>query len=109
MDINELTDQFAFGIQKHPLAIRNFLNYARNTYGQKPEFALLIGRGMAYTEYRANQADPAVQNGWTWFRHFGFPASDVMLASADGAGSVNLIPIGRLGAVKGTEVEDYLE
>ena len=57
-DINELTDQFAFGIQKHPLAIRNFFNYARNTYFQKPEFVLLIGRGMAYTEYRSNQADP---------------------------------------------------
>lgn len=108
MDINELTDQFAFGIRQHPLAIKNFLNYARNTYGQKPEFALLIGRGMAYTEYRANEADPAV-NRLDLVPTFGFPASDVMLASADGAGSVNLIPIGRLGAVSGTEVENYLE
>ena len=45
MDINELTDQFAFGIQKHPLAIKNFINYARNTFFQKPEFVFLIGRG----------------------------------------------------------------
>jgi flagellar hook assembly protein FlgD len=107
MDINELTDQFAFGIQKHPLAIRNFLNYAGNTFFQKPEFVLLIGRGMSYTEYRTNQGDPVTEQ-LNLVPTFGFPASDVMLASADGAGSVNLVPIGRIGAVKGSEVEDYL-
>ena len=108
MDINELTDQFAFGIRQHPLAIKNFLNYARNTYGQKPEFVLLIGRGMAYSEYRANEADPAT-NKLDLVPTFGFPASDVMLASADGASPINNIPIGRIGAVNGTEVENYLE
>ncbi len=107
MDINELTDQFAFGIQKHPLAIKNFLNYARNTFYQKPEFVFLIGRGMAYTEYRANAGDPNIEL-LNLVPTFGFPASDPMLASANGAGSINLIPIGRLSAVKGTEVEDYL-
>ncbi len=39
---------------------------------------------------------------------FGYPASDPMLASATGAGSVNITPIGRLSVVRGTEVEDYL-
>ncbi len=107
MDINELTDQFAFGIQKHPLAIKNFINYALNTYSQKPAYVLLLGRGMTYTEYRANQGDPATEL-LNLVPTFGFPASDVMLASADGAGSVNRIPIGRIGAVKGSEVEDYL-
>jgi Peptidase family C25/CARDB len=107
MDINELTDQFAFGIQKHPLAIKNFVNYARNNYGQKPANILLIGRGMAYTEYRANQGNP-INEQLNLVPTFGFPASDAMLASADGMGSINLIPIGRLGAVKGSEVEDYL-
>ncbi len=106
-DINELTDQFAFGVQKHPLAIKNFINYARNSFGQKPEFVLLLGRGMAYTEYRANQGDPSDEL-LNLVPTFGFPASDVMLASADGTGSVNQVPIGRIGAVKGYEVEDYL-
>jgi len=107
MDINELTDQFAFGVQKHPLAIKNFLNYARNTFYQKPEFVFLIGRGVAYTEYRANSGDPNNEL-LNLVPTFGFPASDVMLASANGAGSVNQIPIGRLGVVKGSEIEDYL-
>ncbi len=107
MDISELTDQFAFGIQKHPLAIKNFVNYARINYGQKPADVLLIGRGMDYAEYRANQGDPSDEL-LNLVPTFGYPASDAMLASADGMGSVNLIPIGRLGAVNGSEVENYL-
>ena len=107
MDINELTDQFAFGIQKHPLAVKNFINYARNNFGQKPQFVLLIGRAMTYLEYRANQGNPDNEL-LNLVPTFGYPASDVMLASANGAGSINLIPIGRLGAVHGPEVEDYL-
>ena len=59
MDISELTDQFAFGIQKHPLAIKNFINYARNNYGQKPAYIFLIGRGMDLYRIPANQGDPA--------------------------------------------------
>jgi hypothetical protein len=107
MDINELTDQFAFGIQKHPLAIRNFINYARNTFFQRPEYVLLIGRGMDYADYRLNQGDPATEK-LNLVPTFGFPASDAMLASADGAGAVNLVPIGRIGAITGSEVEVYL-
>ena len=106
-DINELTDQFAFGIQKHPLAIRNFVNYARNKFSQKPQNVLLIGRGMDYIDYRTYQADPNTEL-LNLVPTFGFPASDVLLTSASGSGLINLIPIGRLGAVKGTEVEDYL-
>jgi hypothetical protein len=108
MDINELTDQFAYGIHIHPLAIKNFLNFARNTYAQKPQFALLIGRGMAYTEYRANQADPNIDK-LELVPTFGFPASDVMLASPDGTGSVNTLPIGRIGVISGPELEGYLD
>ncbi|HLA60375.1 MAG TPA: C25 family cysteine peptidase, partial [Puia sp.] len=106
-DINELTDQFAFGIQKHPLAIRNFVNYAKNTFTQKPQNVLLIGRGMAYTDYRTYQSDPNTEL-LNLVPTFGFPASDVLLTSANGSGLISLMPIGRLGAVKGTEVEDYL-
>ncbi len=106
-DINELTDQFAFGIQKHPLAIRNFVNFAKNTFTQKPQDVLLIGRGVDYIDYRTYQSDPNTEL-LNLVPTFGFPASDNMLTSSNGSGLINLIPIGRLGVVKGTEVEDYL-
>jgi Peptidase family C25 len=106
-DINELVDQFAFGIAKHPLAIKNFINYARNNFNQKPQNVLLLGRAMTYTDYRANQGNPITEQ-LNLVPTFGFPASDAMLASVNGAGSINMTPIGRIGAVKGSEVEDYL-
>ncbi|HVY73942.1 MAG TPA: C25 family cysteine peptidase [Puia sp.] len=107
MEIGELTDQFAYGIKIHPSAIKNFINYARNAYALKPQFVFLMGRGMTYSDYRTNQGNPSVDQ-LNLVPTFGSPASDVMLASPDGAGSVNLIPIGRLGAINGTEVEAYL-
>jgi hypothetical protein len=108
MDINELIDQFAFGIQKHPLAIKNFINYAQNTYTQKPQYVLLVGRALTYLEYRQNQGNPADEL-LNLVPSFGYPASDVMLASPNGSSSVNVIPIGRIGAIAGSEVDDYLQ
>jgi len=107
VDINELIDQFAFGIKKHPLSVKNFLNYARNYYAVKPEFVFIIGRGMAYNDYRYNESDPSVEV-LNPVPTFGYPASDLMLGSADGAHAIPLTPIGRLAAINGQEVEIYL-
>ena len=107
MEVGELVDQFGFGIKKHPLSVKNFLNYARNTFAIKPQFVLLLGRGMAYNDYRTNEADPATDQ-LDVVPTFGFPASDVMLSSQDGAHPVALTPIGRIGAISGPEVEIYL-
>jgi len=108
VDINELVDQFAFGIKKHPLAIKNFLNYARNSYSAKPQYVFLIGRGTAYNDYRNNESNTGVEI-LNMVPTFGFPASDMMLSSLDGAHTLALTPIGRLGAVNGQEVEVYLQ
>ncbi|MBS1598481.1 MAG: hypothetical protein JST75_09650 [Bacteroidetes bacterium] len=108
VDIDELVDQFAFGIKKHPLSIKNFLNYARSNYSVKPEFVFLIGRGMAYNDYRYNESSPSV-DALNPVPTFGFPASDMMLSSQDGAHPVALTPIGRLAAISGSEVEIYLD
>ncbi|HEY4874006.1 MAG TPA: hypothetical protein VIH86_00400, partial [Puia sp.] len=58
VDINELLDQFSFGIKFHPSSIKNFLNYARNIFSQKPQFVFLIGHGVTYSDARANESDP---------------------------------------------------
>lgn len=108
VDINELIDQFAFGVKKHPSSIKNFLNYARNFYSAKPEFVFLIGRGMAYNDYRTNENIASVET-LNLVPTFGFPASDMMLASADGAHEVPLTPIGRLAVINASEVEVYLD
>jgi len=108
VDINELVDQFAFGIKKHPLSIKNFVRYARNTFSMQLEYIFLIGRGMVYNEFRTNEADPITAN-LNLVPTFGSPASDNMLSSLDVLSPIAVTPIGRLSVVSAKELEDYLE
>jgi hypothetical protein len=108
-DINELVDQFAFGVKKHPLSIQNFLRYARNTFGIKPQFVLLIGHGMDYVDWNSNsetfhnpQADQL-----NLIPTYGYPASDNKLSANNGQGAVPVTPIGRISVISGTELEVY--
>ncbi|MBX2931034.1 MAG: T9SS type A sorting domain-containing protein [Chitinophagaceae bacterium] len=107
VDINEITDQFAFGIKKHPLSIRNFLRYARANFDTIPKYVFIIGKGLNYIEYRNNEnaADIEYQNLVpTW----GHPASDNLLSAEDNSSAIPATPIGRLSAISATEVGDYL-
>ncbi|WP_207515097.1 C25 family cysteine peptidase [Longitalea luteola] len=111
-DINELTDQFAFGIKKHPLSIRNFIRYARVHFTTKLKFVFLIGRGMNYVDYQAADRRPATYpfaDRLNLVPTFGYPGSDNLLSAEDLTIPVAATPIGRLSVVSGTEIEDYLE
>ncbi len=108
VDINELVDQFAFGIKKHPLSIKNFLAYARTKFAVKPQYVFLIGHGVTYDQYNYNQSDPNSEI-LNLVPTFGYPASDNKLAAADVTQAVPLFPIGRLSVVNGTEIESYLQ
>lgn len=107
-DIDELVDQFAFGIKKHPLSVRNFIRYARGNWSTQLGDVFLIGRGMTYYDYYRNQAN-VVADKLNIVPTFGNPASDNMLSSATTSSPVPVTPIGRLSVVNGKEVEDYLE
>lgn len=109
-DIDELVDQFAFGIKKHPLSIQNFLRFARAKFTAKPQYVLLIGHGMVYSDYYLHSEiyhDP-IADQLNMVPTFGNPASDNKLAGNNGVDAVPAIPIGRISAVNGAEVEDFL-
>lgn len=109
VETDELVDQFAFGISKHSLSVKNFLRFARAKFlATPPQFVLLLGRGMTYRDYRTNISNPLADK-LNLVPTFGAPASDHLLSSADGANPIPLTPIGRIGAVSAKEVEDYLE
>lgn len=108
VDINELTDQFAYGVKKHPLSIKNFLRYARNNFTVTPKNIFLIGKGVNYHDYNENESNAKAEQlnlVPTW----GYPASDNMLSSESASTATPLIPIGRLSAVSAQEVGDYLQ
>ncbi|HEV9038320.1 MAG TPA: C25 family cysteine peptidase, partial [Puia sp.] len=109
-DINELVDQFGFGIKKHPDAVQNFIRWARAKFTVKPQFIFIIGHGMCYNDYNAASEvnhDPNADL-LDLVPTFGYPASDNKLSANDGAGATPLTPIGRLSVVSGAEIETYL-
>jgi Peptidase family C25/CARDB len=107
-DIDELVDQFSFGIKKHPLSVKNFLRFARAKFVSYPQFVLLIGHGVSYNAYRINATSPLADR-LNIIPSFGWPASDNLLSSPDGANPIPLTPIGRISAVTGDEVSNYIE
>lgn len=106
-DIDELTDQFGFGIINHPGSIRDFIRYANSSFQQTPKFVLLIGRGVSYLDWQNNISSPLLSRQH-FIPTFGWPASDILLASPPGS-TVPLIPIGRIGAIDALEVDHYLQ
>jgi hypothetical protein len=112
-DINELVDQFAFGIKKHPSSVKNFVQFALNTYGTPPKFVFLIGHGVNYTQYRAYESDPDPTTKINLDKlnlvpTFGNPASDNLFSCYNG-NEIPSVPIGRLSAVFPDEVSTYLK
>lgn len=112
-DINELTDQFGYGIKKHPTAIRDFIRFASQQFTVKPKFVFLIGRAVTYydykfSEFKANGDYNTDVDKLSLVPTFGWPASDVLLVSNPGT-LIPVTPVGRLGAINGNEVGNYLQ
>jgi len=115
-DIDQLIDQFAFGIKSHPYSIKNFILYALNNYSTPPKFAFLIGKGVNYVEYRNNESS-AIQatkdnlSKLNLVPTFGYPASDNLLScyvTTSTPNTIPAVPIGRLSVVFPDEITVYL-
>lgn len=44
-DVDELYNQFAYGVHNHPLGIRKFIEFAWDNFSSQPEYLFLIGKG----------------------------------------------------------------
>lgn len=105
VDIEELYEQFSYGIKDHPIAIRNFVQYINKTWN-KPEYLFLLGKSREMRELRfktnverlaANHLIPT----------FGFPPADNLLVT-ENQKEVPLMALGRYPALTNQEVKDYL-
>lgn len=105
--IDELTDQFAYGIKNSPLAVRNFIRFARNSFSSPIKNVFIAGKGVKYISARLNESSPLMAR-LNLVPTFGEPGSDVLLA-AEGSSSIPLTPIGRIPVINGDELAIYLE
>ncbi|MFN5323670.1 MAG: C25 family cysteine peptidase [Bacteroidota bacterium] len=111
---HELYDQFSYGIEQHPLAIRNFCKYAHTQFSLKPGYLLLIGKSVSQQRIRYtgfNNYNNCVNN-WNMNKvpTFGVPASDMLFTcfSSDTLPR-SVFPVGRISAVNNNDVSAYLD
>lgn len=104
-DVQQLYDQFAWGVKFHPAAIRRFADLAWDSATVKPRNLLLLGKSIVFADIRN---DYSLQQS-VLVPSFGHPATDVLLtANMNGARLEPLIATGRLSALSGNEVNNYL-
>jgi len=106
-DVDDLYDQFAYGNEKNPLAIKNFCKYLSDALSVPPKYLLLIGKSIQNTDVRSTASN------WNACKvpTLGRPSSDNSLtAGIHGANSITpFIPVGRISAKTGIEVTSYLD
>ncbi|MDA3615625.1 putative type IX secretion system sortase PorU2 [Polluticaenibacter yanchengensis] len=120
LNIDSLADQFAYGIRKHPLSIRNFVRYAAANFTVKPKHAFIIGKGVEYhrrtistisgiTNGRTFSAPTAADVQLNLVPAFGRPASDALLFVPNSRTYTPLVAHGRLSVVHQDEIAAYLQ
>ncbi len=106
VNVNELYNQYAFGIVQHPLAIRNFIDEIINKKTAKPEYLYLIGKSIR-AKFVRNKNSLYNQN---LVPTMGNPASDNLLTAGLGNTNVEVaIPTGRISARNNQELKEYLD
>src|SRR5690606_14831998 len=108
VNAEDLYDQFYYGLDLHPLAIRNFLKFAYDKWSPKPKDVFIIGKGIYYPLNRKYYKDKSQYSFKGLVPPYGEPGSDVDY--------VNFLPnrmqafnIGRLSAWTPDEIGIYLE
>ncbi len=107
VDVDDLYNQFAYGIYKHPLAIKNFCKYAVANYANAA-YLFLLGKAVTYDEVRANATADAICLVPT----YGNPASDYMFSNKNISADTTYTPVlatGRLAAQNTNDVLNYLD
>ncbi|MGZ4037850.1 MAG: putative type IX secretion system sortase PorU2, partial [Bacteroidia bacterium] len=105
-DIDDLYDQFAYGIKKHPLSVRNFMRFLMDSLPSPPKYLLLIGKSVQNRELRD------VPGAWDkcLVPTMGWPPSDNLLTCRlkTNTSIIPEVPLGRISAQSNTEVNWYL-
>ncbi len=107
IDVTELYNQFAYGFEFHPKAIKNFIKYALDKWATTPEYLFIIGKGIqyhTYNNYKTNISSFTFPPVPTW----GHPGSDNLFSSFNNDNKP-MLATGRLSAWNNNEIGLYLE
>ena len=102
--VQQLYDQFAYGVPVHPMGFRNFIRYASETFPDSLEHVFIIGKGYTPLNIRTN----ATLYAQSLIPTYGYTPGDNLLA-CQGYDLYPLCGIGRLAATSPEHVRIYYE
>ncbi len=105
VDVEQLYDQYSFGIRKHPMAIRNFMLQSLHEWATPPENLLLLGKSVSARDARyASAFELNIVPTWSVLgSDVGFTNGDVGFTTLEPA-----LGTGRIAATSNDQVLDYL-
>ncbi len=103
-DVNELYDQYSWGIRKHPQSIRSFADQLIDLAVAPPKYLLLLGKGVMITDSKSG-----VGYGLNLVPTWGEPASDQLFTAHLNTNEYKTeIATGRVAAQTDSDVTAYL-
>lgn len=105
VDVQQIYDQYGYGIDRHVLGLRNYGFWAMKNYDQL-DMMFVLGKAREYAEIRRDEDVAEADNFFV--PTFGFPGSDNLILARNGA-SVPEKPIGRLAASSPEDIRNYLD
>lgn len=108
VDMDQLYDQFSYGIRKHPLSIKNFVRTMISDWGYTPEYLFLCGKSVAMNYAAARRGKSYKDNLVPTWSVLG---SDAGLTQGLTPGSVldPSLSTGRIAATTDDQLRDYLD
>ncbi|HTN45053.1 MAG TPA: C25 family cysteine peptidase [Flavipsychrobacter sp.] len=106
--VDDLYDQFAYGVETHAMAVKNFIRKGYDSWAPKPENLFLIGKGISYDYNNAYRTAPQSYDYDGIVPSYGYPGADVDYVNFL-PNKLQAINIGRLSAWSAAEVGKYLD
>ena len=103
--IDEIENQFGYGINTHPIAVRNFVNFALDNWDIQPEYLSICGKGLPNTATRRS----TVNNAINLISPYGSPPSDNLLTARNAESSDPQLAVGRISVKDNAELKLYYD
>lgn len=107
VNVDELYDQFGYGVRFHPVTLKNFLQYYKKNIPALKN-VLIIGKGLDYNVFRSQTEQQQYLDSIYYVPTFGSPGSDWPFAMRSAGMSDPLFAIGRIPVSQPEEIRYYL-
>ena len=109
VEIQQLYDQFSYGVNRHSISIRNFGHFIKKIW-TNPQYVFLVGKGRSYDNIRTSDAlTDAISDGTFHIPTFGTRGGGDNLLLTSTLSNSPIISIGRIPATNSNDVRIYLD